>query len=183
MKKNTTLVLGLFACILLGCGNKKEKDIPSQNNDFLVSMSGIDSLKLEMTKGQLEKLLNTQLSLPHCATDSGGDTINVKYRNMDMTLFMYGSADSSATLRSIQTTNPSCKTAAGIGAGADKMNVINSYEDYTKYVAPEIENYPVRSNTKFAVAVRDTLNTGALVFHIINKKVVSVEVVSYYEFE
>ncbi len=183
MKKKTPLLLGLFACILFSCGNKKEKDNPPQNNDYLVSMTGIDSLKLEMTKAQLEKLLNTKLSLPGCATDSGGDTINVKYKNMDMTLFMYGSDDSTATLRSIQTTNASCKTAAGIGVGADKMNVIDSYADYGKYVAPELDIYPVRSTTKSAVAVRDTVNTGAMVFHIINKKVVSVEVISYYEFE
>ena len=182
MKKKTLLFLGLFTCILFSCGTKKEKDNPTQNNDYLVSMTGIDSLKLEMTKAELEKLLHTRLALPGCAADSGGDTITVKYKNMDMTLFMYGSDDTTATLRSIQTTNPSCKTAAGIGVGADKMNVIESYADYTKYVAPEYEAYPVRSTTKSAIAVRDTLNPGAMVFHLIDKKVVSVEVIYYFEF-
>jgi hypothetical protein len=182
MKKKIPLFLGLLACIALNCGTKKEKDNPPQNNDYPVSMNGIDSLKLEMTKPELEKLLNTRLDLPHISTDSGGDTLNVKYRNMDMTLFMDGSDDSSATLRGIQTSNASCKTAAGVGVGTDKMKVIDSYADFVKYVAPEYEEYPVRSDTKSAVAVVDTLGTGAMVFHIIGKKVVAVEVRSYYEF-
>ncbi|MEO6613075.1 MAG: hypothetical protein ABIT05_07420 [Chitinophagaceae bacterium] len=182
MKKKTPLFLVVLAVIALSCGNKKEKDNPPQNNDYLVSMNGIDSLNLGMTKAELEKLLNTKLNFPHIVADNGGDTINVKYRNIDMTLFMDGSADSSATLRGIQTSDPSCKTAGGVGVGADKMKVIDSYADYLKYVAPEYEEYPVRSSTRSAVAVMDTLNTGAMVFHIINKKVVSVEVQSYYEF-
>jgi len=182
MKKKTPLVLGLLACIALSCGNKKEKDNPPQNNDYLVSMTGIDSIKLEMTRVELEKILNTKLNLPHLATDGGIDTLNVKYRGVDMMLIMDGGSDSTATLRCIQTTNPSCKTATGFGTGTDKIKVIDAYPDNRRYIGPEYEEYPVRSVTKSVVAVMDTIYTRALVFHIIDKKVVSVEVNSFYEY-
>jgi len=184
MRKKLFPVLGLLACIALSCGSKKTKttaDTP-QNNDYLVSMSGIDSVKIDMTKADLEKLLNTKLTLPHISADNGIDTLHVKYKGMDMTFFMDGSSDSTATLRGIQTSNVSCKTTAGIGTGSGKMNVIDAYADYLKYVGPEYEEYPVRSATKSEIAVMDTLTANAMVFHIINKKVVSVEVRYYYEF-
>ncbi|HEV7781467.1 MAG TPA: hypothetical protein VGO58_09380 [Chitinophagaceae bacterium] len=184
MKKNMPLVLGLLVCIVLSCNNKKsnEKDDPPQNKDYLIRMDGIDSLKLEMTRAELEKVLNTKITLPNLATTRASDTISVKYRGIDMTLIMDGSDDSTATLRSIQTTHPSCKTASGIGTGADKIKAIEAYPDNRRFVGPEYEEYPVRSATKSVVAVMDTLNTRAIIFHIIDKKVVSVEVNSYYEY-
>lgn len=182
MKKNLLLPLGMIAAIFLSCSNNSTTAGKVQNNNYLVSMEGIDSIKLEMTKAELEKLLDTTIQLPNLAGGGAPDTIITKYRGMDITLYFDGGNDSTATLRGIQTSNSSCKTATGIGVGSEKINVINAYEDHTKYVAPEYEVYPVRSATKSAVAVMDTVRSNAIIFHILDKKVASVEVQSYYEF-
>lgn len=174
-------LLWLFLLFLAACGSKNSAK--NENTDYLLSMDGLDSLKLDMDKAQLEKLLNTQLKFKNISTNNGADTIPVKYRGMDVLLYMDGSSDSTAMLRGIQTASSSCKTAKGIGTGSDKIAAIDAYEDNTKYVAPVYEEYPVRSTTKSVVAVMDTaLAYRAIVFHIVNKKVVSVELSSSYEF-
>lgn len=184
MPKLAPLLIGLITCIVVSCGNKTAKtgtDDP-QNNNYLVSMNGVDSLKLGMSKTDLEKLVNTPIKLPNLAGGGAPDTVNVKYKGMDMIIYFDGGDDSTATIRGIQTSNPACKTDKAMGVGSDKLAVIDAYEDFTKYVAPEYETYPVRSTTRSAIAVADTFNTNAIVFHILSKKVASVEVVSYYEF-
>jgi hypothetical protein len=100
---------------------------------------------------------------------------------MDMVLHFDGSDDTSATVRGILTTNSSCKTATGVGIGTDKITVINSYPENKKYAVPEYEEYPVRSKTKFVVVVMDTAYSRAMQFHLIDKKVISMEVNSYFE--
>jgi hypothetical protein len=99
-----------------------------------------------------------------------------------MLIYVDGDDKASATLRGVETSSAACKTAAGIGMGSDKMSVINAYTEYVKYVAPEYDPYPVRSSTKSAVAVMDSMQSRAMLFHIAGKKVVSVEVQSYFEF-
>lgn len=186
MKKILFPAFGLFACILLSCGNKTNNTANPQNKDYPVSWAGIDSLKLDMTKAELEKLLNTTLTFKHIKVDGGAaDTLPVQYKNMDFVIYLEESdSESVATLKGIRTENASCKTATGLGVGSDKINVIDSYPENKQYVALEYEEYPVRSTTKSVVAVMDTASTSlrAIQFHIINKKVVGVEVNSYYEF-
>lgn len=186
MKKILFPALGLFTCVLLSCRSKNTNTTIPQNKDYSVSWDGIDSLKLDMTKAELEKLLHTTLTFKHINVDEGGaDTLGVQYKNMDFVIYLEESdSQSVATLKGIKTENASCKTAAGLGVGADKIKVIDSYPDNKKYVTPEYEEYPVRSATKSVVAVMDTASTSlrAIQFHIINKKVVAVEVNSYYEF-
>jgi len=67
--------------------------------------------------------------------------------------------------------------------GTAKEKVIDAFEDHTKYIAPVYETYPARSKTKSLIAVMDTIESRALLFHIINRKVSAVEVSSYYEFD
>ncbi|MEO5946365.1 MAG: hypothetical protein ABIP79_06075 [Chitinophagaceae bacterium] len=184
MKKLILPAFGLFTCLLFSCKSKETTTATPQNNDFIVSMNGIDSLKLGMSKDGLEKLLNTKLTLRHITVDGGySDTFSTKYKGIDMVLYLKeGNEQSIAELDGIRTNSPLCKTASGNGVGSDKINVIDSYPDNTKYVTPEYEVEPVRSTTKSVIAVIDTAGSRAMQFHIVNKKVVSVEVNSYYEF-
>jgi len=183
MKKNNFPAIGIMVCSILGCANNTStKTDTAQNKNYLVSMAGIDSLQLDMSKAELEKLLQSTISLPHVSQDKGADTIQVSYKGMPMTIYFDGSSNETATIRGIQTRHTACKTANGIGIGTEKSTVIDAYPGNTKYIAPEYEEYPVRSATKSAVAVVDTMTTHALVFHIIDKKVHSVEVCAYYEF-
>ena len=182
MTKKLFPAIGLITVVLLNCGNNLIAKKKVQNSNYLVTMTGIDSLQLMMTMVELEKLLQAEVTLPNIVKGGYSDTIPIKYKGVDMTLYFEGDTKADATVRGIETSSPACKTASGLGTGSSKISVINAYPDNLKYVAPEYEAYPVRSTTKSAVAVMDTIYTRALVFHVIDKKVTSVEVKSYYEF-
>lgn len=175
-----------FLIFLIACGSKKDEDgAKNENTDYILSMEGMDSLKLDMTKPQLEKLLNTTLKFKHIRIDDAGyDTVQVKYKDADLILYLTEDSDSSiAHLNGIATSHPAFKTPAGVTIGTDKIKVIDAYPDNFKYVGPVYEEYPVRSNTKSIVAVMDTaVGSRALIFHIVARKVVSMELASYFEY-
>ena len=184
MKKMLHLLCLLAATHLYSCNTKSDK-AGVQDKDYLIDMTGLDSLKLGMSKADLEALLNTKFTLRHIKVDNGPyDTFNTKYKDVDLTIYLYeGDDESIATLYGIQSTDPSCKTAAGIGMGTEKAKVIDAYTNHKKYIYPEYETYPVRSKTKSVIAVMDTLESKALLFHIVNRKVSSIELSSYFEFD
>ncbi len=179
-------VIGLFILLLHSCKNEKTKTSEDQNKTYPITMVSMDSLRIGMSKAELEKVLGTTVTFKHIGKDYSPDTINVKYKGKDMILYMesdYDTANVYATLKDILTTDPSFRTEKGISVGSDKKTVIDAYEDFTRFVAPEYEEYPVRSTTKSAIAVMDTtVGSKALVFRIVDKKVVSIEVKTYYEF-
>ncbi|MEO7923510.1 MAG: hypothetical protein ABIR30_07520 [Chitinophagaceae bacterium] len=182
MNKMIVPAIGIFALLLASCKDKNSKTDETKKTDYLVSMYGIDSLKLGMLKGDVEKILNTTLVFQP-VNDGGMDTVDVKYKGMDFVLYLEETdSQTVAKIMGMSTTSASCKTASGVGVGSDKIQVIEAYPDNKKYVASEYETYPVRSTTRSVVAVMDTTESRAIQFHIINKKVVSVEINSYYEF-
>src|SRR5688572_5228633 len=164
------LKLLLPLLFLFACGSKKDPPAEkNENTDYLLSLEGIDSLKIGMTKSQLEKVLNTTLTLKHIKVDQAGyDTVQVKYKDADIILYLAEDSDSTvAHLEGISTSHPLCRAAQGIAVGTDKVKVIYAYEDHLKYVGPVYEEYPVRSLTKSVVAVMDTaVGSRALLFHI-----------------
>jgi hypothetical protein len=182
MTKKLLPLLGLTTVVLLNCSNNDTQKQKVQNNKYPVTMSGIDSLQLRMSVDEVEKLLQVKIPLPYIDKGAFSDTFLAKYKGMDMILYLEGEERAHATLRGVETSHPSCKTASGLGAGSDKISVINDYPDNLKYIAPEYEVYPIRSKTKSAIAVMDTIESGALIFHVLNKKVSSVEVRTFYEF-
>jgi hypothetical protein len=147
-------------------------------------MSGLDSLKLGMAKAELEAMLDTTFRLQHIQVDGGPyDTFSTRYKGVELMIYLYESDDKTiATLYGMQSSDPSCKTMEGLGVGTEKAKVIDVYANYKKYIAPEYEAYPVRSKTKSVIAVMDTVQSRALIFHIVNRKVSSIELSSYYEF-
>ena len=174
----------LLAILLYSC-NSKSENAETQNKDYLIDISGLDSLKLGMSKAELEAMLDTTFKLRHIKVDDGPyDTFNTKYKGVELTIYMYeGDDESIATLYGIQSNDPSCKTAAGIGIGTEKAKVIDVYTNHKKYIYPEYETYPIRSKTKSVIAVMDTLEYKAMLFHIVDRKVSSIEVNSYFEFD
>jgi hypothetical protein len=171
---------------LIACGSKKgTSDQKNENNDYILSLEGLDSLKMDMSKAQLEKILGTTLTLKHIGVDDAGyDTVPVKYKDADIVLYLAEDNDSLvAHLNGISTAHPACRTATGISVGTDKIKVIDDYADHFKYVGPVYEEYPVRSLTKSIVAVMDTaVGSRALLFHIVARKVVSMELTYHYEY-
>jgi hypothetical protein len=184
MKRRIFPLCGLLSILFFSCDTKSDK-AEQQKKDYIIDMTGLDSLKLGMGKAELEAILDTTFKLKHIKVDGGPyDTFHAKYKGVNVMVYLYESDDKTvATLYGIQSGDTSCKTINGIGMGTEKAKVIDAYTNYKKYIAPEYETYPIRSKTKSMIAVMDTVASRALLFHIINRKVSSVEVSSHYEFE
>src|SRR5687768_2400923 len=85
--------LGVLVMLFQNC-NTKSKNAVSQNIHYPISMQGFDSLKLGMTKAELEAMMDTSFTLKHIKVDDGPyDTINTKYKGKDITVYLYGSDD------------------------------------------------------------------------------------------
>ena len=183
MRKILFPVWGLLVLLSYSCNTKSNKAEPQAKN-LPISMNGFDSLTLGMPKAELEAMLDTSFNIPRIAEGEFSDTVHTKYKGIDITVILSEGDDKTlAKVHGILTNDSSFRTKEGIGVGTSKEKVIDAYENYTKYIAPVYETYPVRSKTKSLVAVMDTVETRALLFHIINRKVWAVEVSSYYEFD
>jgi len=184
MKSTLFPFLGLLVTLFYNCANKSNNADPPKK-EYTIGMTGFDSLKLGMSKAELEAMLDTTFKLQHIGVDSGPyDTFSTKYKGMTLMIYLYEGDDKTvATLYGLQSGDSSVRTIAGIGVGTEKAEVIDAYAGYRKYIAPEYETYPVRSKTKSVIAVMDTVDNRALLFHIVNRKVSSIEISSYYEFD
>ena len=168
----------LFCLCLAFCLNAQ------RNNEM--SFNGMGEMRLGMSKAEVEKLLNTKLTLRHIGIDDElEDTFSVKYKGMNMQIFMkeaYGDSTEVAILKKVHTKNTTIKTSAGLGIGSDWLKIINALPGYTVHVERDYDKYPVRSKTRSTIIVTNADNEHVMVFRLLNKKVVSLEVNDYHDF-
>ncbi len=158
--------------------------VTAQNNDYRITMNGIGAVKLGMKQPELEKMFNKKFKLKNIpeANESYYDTVKVKYKNIDLDLYLEKWFNEDSTmevgLMGIRTTSPLCKTATGIGIGADKMRIIAVYENNPIVLAPEFEDdtYTKLSKTRSTISVSSYNEDGAILFYLTNKKVTAIEV-------
>ena len=155
-----------------------------RNNEM--NFNSMGELKLGMSKAELEKLLNSKFTLKHIHIDDElEDTFNVKYKGMDMQIFMKEAYDDStqvAVVNKIHTKNTTFKTSGGVGIGSDWLKIINSLPGYTLHVERDYDKYPVRSKTRSTIIVTNPDSEHVMVFRLLNKKVISLEVNDYHDF-
>jgi hypothetical protein len=160
----------------------------AQNNDYLVSMKAIGSMKLDMKQADVEKLLNKKFTLKHAAEKEGAwtDTVKSTYKNTSVTLYFERVYEDekkyTMQLSGIMVDNPLYKTKEGISIGTDKLKIVTTYEFNRVEIAPEYEDpdYTRLSKTLVTIYVYDDTAETTLVYHMKNKKVVSIEVMHYY---
>ncbi|MEO7923508.1 MAG: hypothetical protein ABIR30_07510 [Chitinophagaceae bacterium] len=189
MKKLIIPAIGLIVLIFSGCKDKNVKTASPQITDCIVSQEGIDSLKLDMPKAALEKLLGIKITLKHITVDDHFfDTVQAKYKNMDVRLLLQeGDSLEVAKLSSIMTSSPLCKTSSGIRVGDEKIKIIDSYTANRIYADYEYETYPQRSKTRSTVAVTfpssEYERRIAIIFYLEKNKMTAVEISNTYEFD
>lgn len=162
----------------------------AQTTDYVVSMAGIGPFKIGMKKIELEKVLAKKITLHYLSDKDSGyaDTIKTKYKNMDVILYLgkqyVDENKEDIILTGVRSGSALCKTKSGIAIGDDKIKVINVYENNTLYIWPEYEDdtYTRRSKTKSLISISADDSENSIVIHLVNKKVVSFEVL-YYEGE
>lgn len=178
----------LIVISFFGCKPKQDKKEPAkkiENNDYIISKNGIGKLRIGMTHTEVGDLLNKHFTF-NAMKDSAGywnDTVKTKYKDMDVSLFFerqYNDNDNTVMLlNGVETTSSLCKTASGIGVGDEKSAILPAYEDSPINMGPEWE--PVNdstwamSKTKYSISVKDDKWDKELIFHLVNKKVVSLQ--------
>jgi hypothetical protein len=164
----------------------------AQNKDFIVSTEGVGAIKLDMTQGQLEKLLGTKVPLTNpWDTISGAwvDSAKIRYRNIDVELRFvrrYSIGDSfQMVVNWIKVSSPLCKTKEGIGIGSDKLKIITAYEGYYMELSPVYldEDRTKKSRSLTTISVRKEEEGNTIWFNLLNKKVVSFQIFPVYDDE
>jgi hypothetical protein len=154
----------------------------AQTNDFTISFDGIGKVKLWMGKAELEKLLNMKIVLKHIGIDQlYTETISAKYMGLDIELNLFRSEEKVAVLEGIRITDPKFKLPEGIGIGTDELTIINKFENHLLIMHPNYENldgpeYKLsKTNSTITLANIDNIDN-AIIFSLVNKKVVAIEV-------
>lgn len=169
--KKIAFIFSLLVCTAIGM---------AQKNDNILSFEGIGSLRLGMSKAELEKLLNMKIVLKHIGIDEVYvETISVKFQGADLELYLMRNEEKTAVLESITTKNPVYKTKEGIGVGTDELTIINKYEDHMLIIQPGYDDGPdfkrARGITTITLAHLDDIRS-AIIFTLENKKVVKIEI-------
>lgn len=162
--------------------------VRAQNNDHTVSFDGIGKLQLAMTKPALEKLLSMKIVFKHIGIEEVyEETVPAKYMGTDVELTFFKSEDRGAVLEGIKTTNPLCKMIEGIGIGTDQSTIVDKFENHLLIIQPDYMDSEgpdfklSKTNSTITLANIDNLHSG-IIFHMVNKKVVAIEVAPTAEF-
>ncbi len=182
-------VLSLLAAFVLFSCNQKEKDKKEpekkvEKSEYTITKDGIGPLQIGMKDTELETLLNQRFTF-RMVIDSPGywqDTIKAKYKDIDVSLFferMNGDSDSTyMQLWGLETSSKLCKTEYGVGIGDERSAILQPYDDRPINMGPVYE--PVNdstwapSKTKYYVNVKDDKWDRELIFHLVNKKIISL---------
>ncbi len=181
------LFCSVLAIVFFSCKQKDKKQPAKkvEKTGYIISKDGIGELKIGMSQSEVENLLSQKFTFKHAkeTTGSWADTVTSKYKDLDVTLFFerqYSDNDAFIMeLIGLQTNSPLCKTADGLGIGDEKPAIITAYDDNPINMGPEYERVNdttwLPSKTKYNINVRDDKYEKELVFHLLNKKVVSLE--------
>ena len=179
MKKILPLLFILFATTAV-----------AQNKDYLLSLDGIGPLKLGMPLAELEKLLQTKVTLKVIDVDPVvlGETIKAKYKGIDVEIDLIKRQDNIIIVDGISSGSPLCKTKSGLGIGSTKLQIIAAYEGYhidarPVYKYEEGDDKPEKSKIESTITVKEDAEGYAIVFTLLNNKVVSFAIIPIFDDE
>ncbi len=161
--------------------------VVAQNKDYLLSTDGIGPIKLGMSLTDLEKLLQKKITLKVIDIDSVVlvETIKTKYKGIDVEIDLIKRQDYIA-VDGISTKSPLCKTKSGIGIGATKLQVIAAYDGYHIDARPDYTedgDKLIKSKNKSSITVKEDREGYAIVFSLLNNKVISFSIYPIYDDE
>lgn len=160
----------------------------AQNNDYLISLDGLGSLKIGMPLADLQKQLQTKIILKVINIDSVvlTETVKAKYKGVPVELDLIKRGDNTIVLDGISTSSPLCKTKSGIGIGATKLQIIAAYDGLHIDARPsytEVGDTLIKSKTKSSITIKRDTEGYAIVFQLLNKKVVSFSIYPIFDDE
>lgn len=179
----------LAIAIFTSCKQKQQdnkepakKDVKA---DYIISNDGINDLKIGMKQPEVEKLLNTHFNFQSLKDSNGfwSDTVEAQYNQLPLSIFFerFGE-DSAMQVMGMETKSPLCKTAGGLGIGDDKSAILPQYDQNPINMGPEWvqvnDSTWSKSPTKYSISVSSMKddNYNVIMFHLVDKKVVSMAV-------
>ncbi|MEO7923509.1 MAG: hypothetical protein ABIR30_07515 [Chitinophagaceae bacterium] len=180
MKSSLVFLLPLI--LLIACSQsekEKEKEDPKNlNKAYVVSFTGMDSLKTGMTKAELEKLLGMTIHLKHIGIDEQlTETIEAKFHGQDVSLDLASSSEEAiASLEGVHTKSALFKTIEGIGVGSGKEEIIRAYDQQVLILTEEDMDStisPPGRSMVITLAKADDIHQ-SMYFVLVNKKVVGI---------
>ena len=161
----------------------------AQNKDYLLSLDGIGPLKIGMSLAEIQKLLQTKIILKEIDIDSVRltETVKAKYKGIDVEIDLFKRQDNIIVLDGIHSSSSLCKTKSGIGIGSTKLQIIAAYDGFHIDASPVFDfgsdDKPIKSKTKSTVMVKEDVEGYAIIFNLVNNKVVSFDVLPIYDDE
>lgn len=158
----------------------------AQNKDYLLSLDGLGAIKLGMPFSDLEKILKANIALKVIDMDSVAltETVATKYKGIDVEIDLFKTQEY-IIVNGISASSPLCKTKSGLGIGSTKLQIITAYDGYFLDVQPVYEGDErlQKSKTKATVTVKEDREGNAIVFTLLNNKVISFHVFPIYDDE
>ena len=160
----------------------------AQNKDYLLSTDGIGPIKLGMPLTALEELLQKKITLKVINIDSVVlvETIKTKYKSIDLVIDLVKWQDETIVLNGITSSSSLCKTKSGIGIGSTRLQIITAFDGYYIDATPQykmVGDKFLKSKTENTITVKDDEEGNAIVFNLVNNKVVSFKIYPIYDDE
>ncbi len=156
----------------------------AQNNSISVSAAGIGELKPGLKKAELEKLLNRKFILNNLAigrNQGGRDTVHLMYNGIEAQVIFrkefYGNYTFDFVVMEVMTSNAGIKTMSGIAIGDDVQKIVTTHNEATIEILPAFEN-KIKSQTQSVLRVQNKNTNNAMLFHLVDNKVVGFSVVA-----
>jgi hypothetical protein len=155
-------------------------------NDFILRMDGVGALKLDMSLADVEKVLGKKITLKNNNENGAyADTIKTKYKNTDITIYFDREYEDETKFHMVLTgllvANPLFKTKEGISIGADKLRIISAYENSRLSMGPDYEGEDYHtSKINYSIEIYNDETDNSIIFHMRNKKVISIEIIRFY---
>ncbi len=181
-------LLPFFFIILAACGNKSDKK--NTGGDHLISMDGLDELKIGMKQEEVEKLIDQKFILENAVknAESWVDTTTVKYKNTNILLHFQREYDNDNSfhmfLTGLECSDPAFRTSSGIGIGNSKDDIVNAYPDNIISMGPDADMVNdttwITSKTRYLIHVKNEFSR-QIIFRLDNKKLSSFEVTMVFD--
>lgn len=151
--------------------------VNAQPEPPVVSLAGIGAVKIGMKQRELERLLQSNLSLHHLLEERPqADTVSFSWNGVSYAVVLDRGYDESTrndiTVHAVICESPELKTKSGVGIGDDKLKIVSTYDGYTLHILPAYEgNPPAKSKTRSTVILYSDTSPTCIIFYLDNNKV------------
>lgn len=144
----------------------------------VVSLAGIGAVKVGMKQRELERLLQSNLSLRNLLeAQPQADTVSFSWNGISYAVVLDKGYEehnrNDIIVHAVISEGAELKTRSGVAIGDDKLKIISTYDGYTLHIVPDYTGEPpVKSKTRSSIYLYDDTLPTCIIFYLENNKVV-----------